>query len=113
DTTYSLAKTSYSTVLNYATTTTGGLTCSDPSIYTCVPLPDISNALFQFKLSGLYDVTKTSKVSLGWLYQRLRSDDFYYNGLQNGFTPTSVLPTNQTAPSYAVNVVFASYIVTF
>lgn len=111
--TYSLAKTSYSTVLDYSTTTTGGLTCSDPSIYTCVPLPDITSKLFQFKLSGLYDVSKSSKISLGYLYQRLRSDDFYYNGLQNGFTPTSVLPTNQSAPSYSVNVVFASYIFTF
>ncbi len=30
-----------------------------------------------------------------------------------GSTPTGVLPTNQQAPSYAVNMVFASYIYTF
>jgi hypothetical protein len=50
---------------------------------------------------------------LGYLYRNLRSEDFYYNGLQNGTTPTSVLPTNQTAPSYAVNLVWVSYIYTF
>jgi MtrB/PioB family decaheme-associated outer membrane protein len=110
---YSLAKTAYSTVLNYSTTTTGGLTCADPSIYTCVPLPDITSRMFQFKLSGIYTIDKESKFALGYLYRNLRSEDFYYNGLQYGTTPTSVLPTNQTAPSYAVNLVWASYIYTF
>jgi len=48
-------------------------------------------------------------VGIGYLYQRLKSEDFYYNGLQTGFTPTSVLPTNQTAPSYSVGVIYASF----
>lgn len=108
--TYSVTKTAYNTKLNYSTTTTGGLTCADPSIYTCVALPDITSKLFQFKFSGLYEVAKGSKVSVGYLYQRLKADDFYYYGLQAGFTPTSVLPTNQTAPSYSINMVFASFI---
>jgi MtrB/PioB family decaheme-associated outer membrane protein len=113
DLTYSLAKTAYSTALNYSTTTTGGLTCSDPSIYTCVPLPDITSRMIQFKLSGTYTLDKSSKFALGYLYRNLRAEDFYYNGLQYGATPTSVLPTNQTVPNYAVNLVWASYIYTF
>jgi MtrB/PioB family decaheme-associated outer membrane protein len=111
DMTYSLTRTSFNTTLNY--NLLSGPPCSDPSIYTCVPLPDITSRLFQFKLSSLYQATKSSKFTLGYLYQRLRSDDFYYNGLQNGFTPTSVLPTNQTAPNYSINMVFASYIYNF
>jgi MtrB/PioB family decaheme-associated outer membrane protein len=113
DLTYSLAKTRYDTQLNYSTTTTGGLTCADPSIYTCVALPDITSRMFQFKLIGTYTLDKSSKFALGYLYRNLRADDFYYNGLQYGFTPTSVMPTNQTAPNYAVNMVSASYIYTF
>lgn len=113
DLTYSLAKTAYSTVLNYSTTTTGGLTCADPSIYTCVPLPDITSRMVQFKLSGTYALDKSAKLGLGYLYRNLHSDDFYYNGLQYGSTPTSVMPTNQTVPNYAVNMVWASYIYTF
>jgi MtrB/PioB family decaheme-associated outer membrane protein len=113
DVTYTMTKTSFSTALNYQTTTTGGLTCADPSIYTCVPTPDIKSNLFQFKLGSTYEVAKDARIRLGYLYQRLKADDFYYNGLQVGFTPTSVLPTNQIAPSYAVNVLFASYIVNF
>jgi hypothetical protein len=69
--------------------------------------------MIQFKLSGTYQLAKNSKLALGYLYRRLDSNDYYYNGLINGFTPTSVLPTNQTAPSYAVNLVFASFIYTF
>jgi MtrB/PioB family decaheme-associated outer membrane protein len=111
DMTYSLAKTYYNTTLNY--NLLSGPPCSDPSIYTCVGLPDIRSQMFQFKLNGTYTLAKSSKLALGYLFRNLRSDDFYYNGLQNGYTPTSVLPTNQTAPSYAVNMVWASYIYTF
>jgi MtrB/PioB family decaheme-associated outer membrane protein len=115
DMTYTYTKTSISTMLNYPSFTTSNpaLTCADPSLYTCVPLPDITSNLFQFKVSGTYEVTKDARIRLGYLYQRLVSNDFYYNGLQNGFTPTSVLPTNQVAPNYAVNVFYASYIISF
>jgi MtrB/PioB family decaheme-associated outer membrane protein len=108
DMVYSMAKTAYNTTLNYDLLS--GPPCSDPSVYTCVALPDIKNDLFAFKLTAAYAVAKSSKVSLGYLYQRLKSDDFYYNGLQAGATPTSVLPTNQVAPSYSVGVIFASFI---
>jgi MtrB/PioB family decaheme-associated outer membrane protein len=115
DLSYSLAKTGYGTVLNYSTTTSapGLLTCADPSIFTCVPLPDIRSAMLQFKLSASYKVDKSSKIALGYLYRRLNADDYYYNTLQTGLTPISVLPTNQTAPNYSVNVVWASYMYTF
>jgi hypothetical protein len=109
--TYSLAKTGFNTTLNY--TPLSGLPCSDPSIYTCVPTPDIRSELFIFKVSGVYQVAKNAKVSAGYWYQHLKADDFYYNGLQYGFTPTSVLPTNQAAPSYNVNVVYGSFIYNF
>lgn len=66
-----------------------------------------------FRLSGVYQPDKKSKVNVGWLFQHLKADDFYYNGLQYGSTPTSVLPTNQQAPSYNVNVLYANYIYSF
>ena len=113
DAIYQFATTRFSTTLNYNTTTTTGLTCADPSIYTCVPTPDINSQLFIFKVSGTYQVAKNSKVAAGYWYQHLKSDDFYYNGLQTAFTPTSVLPTNQTAPTYHVNVIYGSYIYEF
>jgi MtrB/PioB family decaheme-associated outer membrane protein len=113
DLTYSLGKTRYDTGLNYSTTTTGGLACSAPTILSCGSLPDIKSAMIQFKLNGTYQLDKQAKVAVGYLFQSLRSDDYYYNGLQYGFTPTSVMPTNQTSGNYAVNMVWASYIYAF
>jgi MtrB/PioB family decaheme-associated outer membrane protein len=111
DLTYSLGKTAYNTTLNYALL--GPTPCSDPSIYTCIALPDIRSEMIQFKLNGTYQLDKSGKIAVGYLYRRLNSEDFYYNGLQYGYTPTSVMPTNQTAPSYHVNMVGVSYIYSF
>lgn len=111
DTTYTWTKTTFSTTLNY--NLLSGAPCTAATVYTCEPTPDITSNLFQIRLGGAYTLTKSSKVSLAVLHQRLKSDDFYYNGLQNGFTPTGLLPTNQQAPNYSLNVIFASYIYSF
>jgi MtrB/PioB family decaheme-associated outer membrane protein len=110
---YSLGKTRYGTTLNYVGTTTGGLTCSDPSILSCVDLPAIKNTMTQIKLGGNYQLDKSSTLALLYLYRRVRSDDYYYNGLQYSYTPTSLLPTNQQSPSYSVSLIAASYIYSF
>jgi hypothetical protein len=67
----------------------------------------------QAKLTGSYQLDKVSKISLGYLYQRLASNDYYYNGLQMGYTPNSLLPSNQQTNSYTVNVLAVSYTYTF
>ena len=115
DLTYSLGRSDYDTLLNYQVTTTGNppVGCSDPSILSCGSLPEIRNAMIQFKLNGTYQLEKNAKLSLGYVYRNLQSTDFYYNGYAFGMTPTGVLPTGQQAPSYHVNMVLASFIYTF
>jgi hypothetical protein len=113
DFTYSLGTSQYQTNLNYNTTTTGGLGCGDPSILSCGALPTVRNALLQFKLVGTYTVDKSAKVMVGLLHQRLRADDYKYNGLQYQFTPTAVMPTNESAGGYSVNVLSATYAYAF
>lgn len=117
DLSYSIGKTDYGTTLNWAgaTTATAGVTytCASAFLLTCGDLPTVKNELTQFKLTGTYQVDKTSKVALGYLFQRLHSNDYYYNGLQYGFTPTGLMPTNQNSNSYSVNVVAVSYIYAF
>lgn len=114
DLTYSLSKTSQFTSLGAGyTNTTTGLTCNDPSLFSCGALPDVRAATTQFKLVGTYDLDKSSKVSLGYLYKRLSADNYYYNGLQTGFTPTGLLPTDQQPGSYSVSVVGVSYLYSF
>jgi MtrB/PioB family decaheme-associated outer membrane protein len=113
DLSYSLGKTNYGTVLNYSTATTGGVVCSDARILSCGNLPEIKAELISFKLTGNYQMDKASKVAVGYLFQKLASEDYYYNALAYGSTANSMLPTNQTAPNYSVNVVTVSYIYNF
>jgi hypothetical protein len=65
--------------------------------------------MLQIKLAGDYNVDKSDKVTVGYLFQKLNSNDYYYNAYQVGFTPTSLLPTNQQAPSYTANLLFVAY----
>lgn len=113
DLTYSLDKTSYSTVFNYAAQDSNGNTCSSVYYLTCGSTPDIKSDMLQLKLAGVYKVDKDSKVRVGYMFQRLNATDYLYNAYQYGSTPTSLLPTNQQAPSYSVNVVSVSYTITY
>jgi MtrB/PioB family decaheme-associated outer membrane protein len=110
---YSSGKSTYATALNYATTTTGGLTCADATLLTCGQLPDIRSTLNQFKLTGTYRVNKGTQVVLRALRQRLSSSDYYYNGLAYGYTASSLLATNQVAPNYTVNALSASLLFSY
>ena len=111
DATYSLGQTGYTTGLNYPTS--GTATCSAPSAGTCGSPGTIRNAMASLKFGGSYEIDKHSKLGLRYIYQHLTSNDYYYNGLQMGTTPTSVMPTNQNSGSYSVNVIAASYTYSF
>jgi MtrB/PioB family decaheme-associated outer membrane protein len=118
DLTYTLGKTGYDTQFNYSAATTGSstlpiYTCASPQFLTCGALPNISNKMLQFRLAGKYALNKSSKVSFAYQYQQLKSDDYYYNGLQLGSTPNALMPTNQQAPNYSVNVFTLGYAYVF
>jgi MtrB/PioB family decaheme-associated outer membrane protein len=103
--TYSDAKTSYSTNVPYTLAS-----CTATSNLSCGDVPDIKEKMLQFKLTGSYQVSKPSKVVMGYMYQHLNSNDpAYYNIYQYGYTATTILPTNQQAPNYNVNTVFVAY----
>jgi len=103
DLTYSLGKTNYSTQVPYLATC--GLTTS----LTCGSTPDIKNEMTQLKLTGTYSLDKVSQVVMGYLFQHLKSNDYYYNAYQFGYTSTNTMPTGEQAPNYSQNVVFAAY----
>jgi hypothetical protein len=71
--------------------------------------PNISSEITQFRATGTYAINRSSQLMLGYLYQRLKASDYFYNAYQFGFTPTSLLPTGQQAPNYSVNTVFVAY----
>lgn len=109
DLTYSIGNTPYTTAQPYSAT------CANAAAGgpTCGSLPTISNEMWELKISGHYQVNKASKIRVGYAYQQLTSNDYYYNAYQTGYTPTSLMPTDQQSPSYSVNAVFAAYVYTF
>ena len=113
DASYSKGNAVYATVLNYAGTTTGGLTCAASQILSCGQLPGIQANVTQFKLSGVYTVNKSTKVALRYIRQELSSSDYYYNGYQYGFSPSGLMPTNQFAPNYKVDALAATLLYNF
>ena len=100
DLSYGLGKSSYDTTLGPNIT---------PSAGTSGSTPDIKSALIQLRLTGSYDVDKHSRITAGWLYQHLKSNDYLYNAYQYGFAATSMLPSNQREPTYTVNVLYLLY----
>ena len=110
DATYSLGQTNYSTNLNSPLST---YNCASGANGTCGNPGAIVNRMAAIKLGASYKIDKSSKIGLRYIYQHLASNDFYYNGLQTGYTPSTVLPTNQTSGSYNVNVIAASYTYSF
>jgi MtrB/PioB family decaheme-associated outer membrane protein len=117
DVSYSLAKTRYST--NGASCTDAGVCYGEiapaDQVLTQISgdLPTIKNETTRLKLTGTYQFDKTSKVALTYMYKKLKSEDYFYGAYQYGNTDPLVLPTNQQAPSYSVNLFGVSYIYSF
>ena len=107
DLSYSIDKTGYSTKVPYNSA------CATTAVYTCADLPNITSQLIALKLSSKYQIDKHGKIGLGYRFQHLISDDYFYNAYQYGYTPNRVMPTNQQSGSYSVNVVTATYTYTF
>ncbi len=108
DVSYSFDTSHYSTQKPYdfpACSTTAQLDCGDT--------PDIETSIFTLKIDGTYKINETGKLRLGYRYQLLDSEDYYFNGYQYGYTPDRVLPTNEQAYGYSNHLVYMSYIYNF
>jgi MtrB/PioB family decaheme-associated outer membrane protein len=109
DASYSSGKSDYSTgLVNF----TSDL-CSAALDLTCGQLPAFKNDVTRLRLSLSYQASSHGTVAAGYLYQKLDSNDYYYSAYQLGSTAVTVLPTNQQAPSYTVNVIALSYLYNF
>jgi hypothetical protein len=75
-------------------------------------LPTVKSDRYTLRLNGVYSIDKRSAVRLVYIYEKLKTSDFAYQGLQYG-TQTTVIPTNEQSPNYTVNVVGISYVYSF
>ena len=96
DLSYSIDKSRYGT----QATVYSGATCSLPTVLTCGDLPDIQNKVVTLKLTGIYALDQASKISVGYMFQKLTSDDYFYNAFQYGYSSLRLMPTNQQSGSY-------------
>ncbi len=111
DLSYSLGNTSYNTS-PFAGADLEGNTCSAIYYETCGAAPSIKNSSLRLRLNGSYELGsggRGGKIIMGYTYQHLASDDFLFGAYQYGYTPATLLPTNQQAPSYQVSAIFAAY----
>ena len=115
DVSYSSGGTNYATALNYAGKSSDATPayCYSSSILSCGALPDIASEVITLKVTGIYKVDKKSSVAVGYMYQLMHSTDYYYNGLQYGATPNTLMPTNQSANNYTANLFSVSYVYNF
>ncbi len=103
DLSYSLDTTSYSTQVPYSST------CGLSTTLTCGALSPIKNEMWSLKLTSNYQLYKNGKLSLTYMYQKLNSNDYFYNSQMVGYTPNSLMPTNLQMQNYAVNVIGLTY----
>ena len=107
DISYTFDTSHYSTQVPYLAT------CGDPGTLTCGDTPDITTSYVTLKLRGTYQINDKGRVALGYLYQNLDNNDYYYNIYQYGYTPDRVIPTNEIAPNYDEHLISLSYIFEF
>lgn len=108
---YSVDKTGYATQLGF--TPVAATPCSATNLQGCGALPDIKSTQITLRLTGAYKVDQTSQVVLGYVFQKRKTEDYYYNALQYGYTPSRNMPTYELAPNYSVNKIAATYIYSF
>ncbi len=76
------------------------------------PVPAITTNTGQLRLSGRFAIDRIQSLRVAYSYLRMSSDDPAYEGMQFGSVST-VLPTNEQAFKYSVNVFGVSYILAF
>jgi len=69
--------------------------------------PDIRSILTQLRLDATYQYDKTSSFSAGYLYQKLKSNDYWYYAYEAGHSIG--FPTNLQEPNYHVDMVYLAY----
>jgi MtrB/PioB family decaheme-associated outer membrane protein len=115
DLSYSLGQSTYDTSQFFGADLEGN-TCSASFYETCGALPTIKNSSLRARLNGslpLGRAGRAGRLIVSYTFQRLASDDYQLNAYQYGFTPATLLPTNQQLPGYVMSSVFLAYRYTF
>jgi MtrB/PioB family decaheme-associated outer membrane protein len=76
------------------------------------PLPPVTTKAVNLRVVADYAIDKQRAFRIAYLYSRLRSVDWAYDGMQyGGLAP--VLPSNEQSPNYSVHAVGMSCVISF
>lgn len=112
DLSYSVDNSGYTSAVTagYGTDANEAVTCqSGTAGAICGAVPVIRTEITQFNLAGDYSFDKSNAVVLGFLYQRVDTNDYMYLAEQFGYTPTGIMPINEQNPSYRVGMVYLRF----
>ncbi len=78
------------------------------------PVPTVTTDSLELRINGKVAIAPHQALRLAYAYLYMGSADYAYEGMQIGIgTISGVLPTNEQPFNYKVNMVSASYVVTF
>jgi len=101
-------------IQNPLLTATAGQTAAVAFYYLpATALPTITTDTIDLTINGKYKLDKASAVHVGYRYQHMKAVNYAYDGMQMATAVGNTLPTNETAPSYTVHTIGASYIYSF
>jgi hypothetical protein len=95
------------------TNTTGQTTAVAFYYLPAAALPSVTTNTIELRLNGKYKLDKSSALHLGYSYQHMKAVNYAYDGMQMATVVGNTLPTNETAPSYTVHTIGATYIFNF
>jgi MtrB/PioB family decaheme-associated outer membrane protein len=88
----------------------------DPTIaayfIAATPLPDVVTRVFELRTSAAYRLDDNKTVRGGYMFQRMSSTDYIYDGMQPGGL-AGVLPSFEQAPAYKVHTLSLSFVYVF
>jgi long-subunit fatty acid transport protein len=75
-------------------------------------LPTAKTDTTELVLDGRYAIDKKSSVHVRYIYARMKTVDWTYDGYQFG-TGTNYLPTNEQSPNFRAHAIGVSYVYKF
>jgi len=90
-----------------------GATSWSRTFVPAADMPDVTSKIVTLSVSGIYTLDKSSSVRIGYTFQRLTYDDWFYYNTLAGVVPAGSLPSMQQVPVYKIHAIGAAYMYSF
>ena len=96
---------------SYSANPAAGYVSGVPAAYfiSAAPMPDVITTAIRLRLTGDFKLTKASTARLSYAYLNLHTNDYQYATNLPANTSSTVIPSFEAAPNYAVHVIGVAY----